>query len=68
MAESLVWNQSNDANGIIVDLPGAFDHQGNGITGTQSGGIRVAIFKTTRQLYLALMVLSLVLPTVILAT
>src|SRR5205823_11316535 len=34
----------NNPAGIIVNQLGAFDHQGNGITGTQSGGIRVAIF------------------------
>ena len=34
----------NNASGITINQLGAFDHQGNGITGTQSGGIRVAIF------------------------
>jgi hypothetical protein len=34
----------SNASGIVVNQLGAFDHQGNGITGTQSGGIRVAIF------------------------
>ncbi len=39
----------NNAAGIIINQLGAFDHQANGITGTQSGGIRVAIFnKTTK--------------------
>lgn len=33
----------NDPNGIVVKQLGAFDHQGNG-TGTQSDGVRVAIF------------------------
>jgi hypothetical protein len=39
----------NNPNGITVDQLGAFDHQGNGISGTQNGGVRVAIFnKATR--------------------
>jgi hypothetical protein len=39
----------HNAAGIVVSQLGAFDHQGNGITGTQSGGIRVAIFnKSTK--------------------
>ena len=39
----------NNSAGIVINQLGAFDHQGNGITGTQSGGVRVAIFnKTTR--------------------
>lgn len=39
----------NNAAGILVTQLGAFDHQGNGIAGTQNGGIRVAVFnKITR--------------------
>ena len=39
----------NNSSGIVINQLGAFDHQGNGISGTQSGGIRVAIFnKSTR--------------------
>jgi hypothetical protein len=34
----------NNPAGITINRLGAFDHQGNGITGTQGGGIRVAIF------------------------
>ena len=41
----------NNPNGIVISELGAFDHQGNGISGTQSGGIRVAIFdQSTRQI------------------
>jgi hypothetical protein len=39
----------NRASGIVVKQLGAFDHQGNGITGTQSGGIRVAVFNKATQ-------------------
>ena len=39
----------NNASGITISQLGAFDHQGNGITGTQSGGIRVAIFNKATQ-------------------
>jgi parallel beta-helix repeat protein len=39
----------NNSSGILIKQLGAFDHQGNGITGTQSGGVRVAIYnKATR--------------------
>jgi parallel beta-helix repeat protein len=39
----------NDPAGIVVNQLGAFDHQGNGIIGTQNGGVRVAIFNKTTQ-------------------
>ena len=39
----------NDPNGIIVNKLSAFDHQGNGISGTQAGGVRVAIFNISTQ-------------------
>jgi hypothetical protein len=39
----------NNAAGIRINALGAFDHQGNGITGTQNGGIRVAIFNKATQ-------------------
>ncbi|WP_207495298.1 T9SS type A sorting domain-containing protein [Aridibaculum aurantiacum] len=35
--------------GIVINQLGAFDHQGNGINGTQNGGIRVAIFNAATQ-------------------
>ncbi|WP_165958100.1 T9SS type A sorting domain-containing protein [Segetibacter sp. 3557_3] len=39
----------NNPGGITITQLGAFDHQGNGIAGTQNGGVRVAIFdKTSR--------------------
>jgi hypothetical protein len=39
----------NNAAGITISQLGAFDHQGNGITGSLNGGVRVAIFnKVTR--------------------
>ncbi len=34
----------NDPAGILIRKLGAFDHEGNGITGTQNGGVRVAIY------------------------
>jgi hypothetical protein len=34
----------NNPAGIVVKQLGAFDHQGNGITGTQGGGVRVVVF------------------------
>lgn len=39
----------NAAAGIVIKQLGAFDHQGNGLTGTQSGGIRVAVFNKATQ-------------------
>jgi hypothetical protein len=39
----------NSASGIVIDKLGAFDDQGNGITGNQSGGVRVAIFNEATQ-------------------
>jgi hypothetical protein len=39
----------SNANGIVVKQLGAYDHQGNGITGSYNGGVRVAIFnKSTK--------------------
>ena len=40
----------NDAKGIKVNQLGAFDHAGNGIYGSQNGGVRVAIFNKATQL------------------
>jgi hypothetical protein len=39
----------NNPSGITIDALGAFDHQGDGITGTQNGGVRVAIFNKVTQ-------------------
>jgi hypothetical protein len=39
----------NNSQGITLSQLGAFDHMGNGITGTQNGGIRVAIFNKATQ-------------------
>ena len=40
----------NNSNGIIIKQLGAFDHQGNGLNGTQTGGgIRVAVFRKSDQ-------------------
>lgn len=41
----------NDMRGIVIRQLGAFDHEGNGISGLQNGGVRVAIFnKDTRNI------------------
>ncbi|TDH18484.1 hypothetical protein EXU57_23075 [Segetibacter sp. 3557_3] len=40
----------NAADGIIINQLGAFDDQGNGISGTQNGGIRVAVFNKSTHL------------------
>src|ERR1051325_856538 len=39
----------NAPAGIIIKQLGAFDHQGNGITATINGGIRVAVFNKATQ-------------------
>ena len=39
----------NSASGVVINKLGAFDHQNNGITGTQNGGVRVAIFNAATQ-------------------
>ncbi|TDH18266.1 T9SS type A sorting domain-containing protein [Segetibacter sp. 3557_3] len=44
-----------NSSGIIISQLGAFDHQGNGVKGTQNGGVRVAIFdKQSRSIVLGL--------------